>query len=235
MHLTEVKTMANLIIDIETISIESERLEDYKKHFEPVEPVVDEEEPEINPKTGKPKRKAKAKSSSGKVRSKKSEKPGLHWLTGRVIVACVKPEGKEPVAFSDDDEEKLLVALHEYLMARYPYTIITYNGKSFDVPFLVMRGALYGLDFASVLPSDRYSKSHFDVYENTAGGKWGLPAKLSELAWFLGLPDVEGAGSQVQEQYNAGDIEGIIEHCKSDVTTTESIYKMLFGRKQRKL
>jgi hypothetical protein len=54
------------------------------------------------------------------------------------------------------------------------------------------------------------------------------------LAWYLGLPDVEGAGSKVQEQYDSGDFEGIIEHCKSDVTTTEMIHKILFGRKQRK-
>jgi uncharacterized protein YprB with RNaseH-like and TPR domain len=230
--------LTNYVLDIETIA--NDRLNDYKKHFEPPEVVVVEEpepEPEINPKTGKPKRaKAKPKpKSEGRAKARKSERAGLHWLTGRIVVVCVKPDGQEPVVFADDDEETMLVALHEYLMSRFPYTIITFNGKSFDVPFLVMRGAIYGLDFASVLPSDRYSKSHFDIFEIVGGGKWGLPCKLSELAWYLNLPDVEGTGSKVQEQYDSGDFEGIIEHCKSDVETTEKIYKILFGRKQRKL
>lgn len=232
--------MTNYVLDIETISIDSDRLNDYKEHFEPAPPEPEPEpetEPEINPKTGKPKRKAaKPKpKSEGRAKAPKSAKPGLHWLTGRIVCVCVKPDGQEPVAFGDEDEEALLVALHEYLMARFPYTLITFNGKAFDVPFLVMRGALYGLDFASLMPSDRFSKSHFDVFENVGGGKWGLPCKLSELAWYLGLPDVEGAGSKVQEQYDAGDFQAIIDHCKSDVVTTEGIYKIMFGKKQRKL
>lgn len=230
--------MSNIILDIETIA--NDRLHEYKEHFEPAPPEPEpEEEPvvEINPKTGKPKRaKAKPKpKGEGRAKAKKSDKPGLSWLTGRVIVACIKPQGKEPIAFADDDEEKLLVALHEYLLARFPYTVVTFNGKSFDQPFLVMRGMLYGLDFASVLPSDRYSKSHIDLFETIGGGKWALPCKLSEAAWFFGLPDVEGSGKDVQRMYDENDIEGIINHCKSDVETTEKLFNIVYGRKQRKV
>lgn len=230
--------MVNIIIDIETIA--NERINEYKQTFEPAKPEPEpEEEPvvEINPKTGKPKRaKAKPKpKSEGRAKSPKSAKPGLHWLTGRVICVGVKPDGKEPVMFADDDEEKLLVALHEYLLARFPYTIVTYNGKSFDQPFLVMRGMLYGLDFASLLPSDRYSKSHVDLFEMVGSGKWALPCKLSEAAWFFGIPAVVGSGSEVQEQYDKGDIDGIIDHCKSDIETTEKLFHIVMGKKQRKM
>lgn len=224
--------MQTFILDIETIA--SKRLEEYRRQFEPAPPEPEpEEEPEINPKTGKPKRKAKAKSAP-RAKSLKSDKPGLSYLTGRIICTGLKPDGKTPIMFADENEKQMLSDLYEYLEERQPLGVVTYNGRAFDVPFITMRGLLYNLDFANVLPQDRYSKSHVDLYE-VIGGKWGMSCKLAELAWFLGLEAVEGKGSDVQQMYDEGRLEDIIAHCKSDIITTEKIYHRIMGeRKPRK-
>jgi hypothetical protein len=223
--------LSNIFIDIETIA--SGRLEEYRKKFEPAPPEPEpEEEPEINPKTGKPKRKAKPKSTS-RAKTLKSDKPGLSYLTGRIICAGVKPENMPAYMIVDNNEKALLEDLYDYLAARQPCTTIGYNSRAFDLPFITMRGLLYNMDFTSFFPQERYSKSHVDIYE-LIGGKWGMSCKLSELAWFLGLEDVEGSGSEVQRLYDAGDLQAISDHCQSDIETSEKIYFILRGSKKRK-
>ena len=135
--------------------------------------------------------------------------------------------------YMDESEKEMLTEAYEYLEDRQPLAIVGFNSKAFDVPFLVMRGILYNLDFASVLPQDRYSKSHIDLYE-VIGGKWGMSCKLAELAWFLGLEAVEGSGKDVQQMYDEGRLEDIIAHCKSDIITSEKIYHRLIGDRRRK-
>lgn len=229
--------MQTFILDIETIA--SKRLNEYREKFEPAPPEPEpEEEPavEINPKTGKPKRaKAKPKpKAASRAKSLKSDKPGLSYLTGRIICVGLKPENKTPIMYADENEKQMLTELYEYLEERQPLGIVGFNSKAFDVPFINMRGLLYNLDFANVLPQDRYSKSHIDLYE-VIGGRWGMSCKLAELGWFLGLDAVEGKGSDVQQMYNEGRLEDIIAHCKSDIITTEKIYHRIMADRKRKL
>jgi predicted PolB exonuclease-like 3'-5' exonuclease len=229
--------MSNYILDIETIA--NERLGNYKETFEPAPPEPEpevEEEVRISPKTGKPlKAKAKPKpKSEGRAKARKSDKPGLSYLTGRIICVGIKPENKAPVMLVNKDEEALLQELYDYMAARAPFTVISFNGRSFDIPFITMRGLLYNINFADVLSQERFSKTHIDLYE-TIGGKWGMSCKLAELAWFLGLEAVEGKGSEVQDMYDRGDLQSISDHCQSDIETTEKIYFILHGSKKRKV
>lgn len=218
-----------LILDIETISIASETLEDYKRKFEPAPPQT---EPEPIDEEAPKKRKKKATVGVKDDRKKrKSDKPGLNFLTGRIVCTVVKPVGGKPMVFAQEDEDILLLGLYDYLITKRPVELVTFNGRGFDVPFIVMRGLLHGLDFAHLLPTKKYDKLHIDLYEDILGGKWGMGGKLRELAWFFGLEDVEGNGAEVQALYDSGDLEGIISHCVSDVETTEALYrKLLPGR-----
>lgn len=228
--------MSNIFIDIETIA--SQRLEEYRKKFEPAPPEPEpevEEEVRISPKTGKPlKAKAKPKpKSTSRAKSLKSDKPGLSYLTGRIICAGVKPENMPAYMIVDNNEKALLEDLYDYLAARQPCTTIGYNSRAFDLPFITMRGLLYNINFADMFPQERYSKAHVDIYE-LIGGKWGMSCKLNELAWFLGLEDVEGSGAEVQKLYDEGNLQAISDHCQSDIETCEKIYFILRGSKKRR-
>lgn len=224
-----------IIIDIETAPIKKERLDSYIATFEP-ELLVEEEpewvevETDEKPKKGKKKPKAK---KAPKVGSK-AAKGGLHWLTGQICCVGVKPIGEEPVMFADEEEEVVLVGLFDYLSSVYPYTMVTFNGTDFDLPFLRMRGLLHGLDFSTLLPLEKFSKQHIDIYA-VLGGKWQLPAKLSEYCWYFGINEICDSGASVAEQFAHGDIDAIIRHCRGDVVGTEKLYRKVFpGGKKRK-
>lgn len=194
--------MAKVVLDIETVA--SDRLVEYQKAFEPED---------ITKKI------------------KRSDKPGLHWLTGKVVCICVKPLGKPLMTFCDEDEGAILSALYDCLLTLRPVNLITFNGRSFDVPFILMRGLTHGLDFSALLPRDKWSKLHMDLYEHL-GGRWGLNAKLSEICWLLGINGICGSGSEIQGLYDNNDFPKIIEHCIGDVEAVEQLYNRLFPHGQ---
>lgn len=223
------------MLDIETVSIDRERLESYKTKFEPAI-LVAEPEPEVEP-AAKPKK--KTKKTEGSVakdkRKLKSERPGLHWLVGKVVCVGLKSVGKPVEMYCNEDEDLVLTTLYEGLLEKRPVDLITFNGKAFDVPFINMRGLVNGLDFSHLLPNERYTKMHLDLYEHL-GGKWGMNAKLAELCWMFGIDCIEGAGNEMQHLYDQGDFEGIANHCRGDVEATEQLYLKLFphGRAETK-
>lgn len=217
-----------IVLDIETVSIDSEQLEDYKARFEPKPP-----EPEPGPEIeeGSKKRRSKTKKTVSSVvdrkRKLKSDRPGLHWLVGKLVCVGLKPIGKPAEMYCNEDEELVLTMLYEGLLEKRPIDLITFNGKAFDIPFINMRGLVHGLDFTHMLPNDRYSKMHLDLFE-TIGGKWNSNARLSELCWMFGIDCIEGEGNQMQKLYDQGDLEGIVNHCRGDVEATEQLYLKMF-------
>jgi len=219
-----------ITLDIETASIDSERLASFKARFEPKPPEPD---PELEEEA--PKKRKKAAKKEEKPKKLKSDRAGLHFLTGRVVCVGAKIFGRTPDMFAQEEEEITLAGLYTYLDSRQPFTLVTFNGRDFDVPMLYMRGLLHGFDFSQVLPMDKYSKNHIDLYQHL-GGRWGMNGKLAELAWHFGIEDgLEGSGSDVQKDFDNGDWDGIIEHCRADVITTEKLYQKMFpfGQKKR--
>ena len=216
---------AVVTFDIETAAIDRERLEDFKHRFEPKPP---EPEPAAEVEEEKPKKKKKLAKKEDRPKKLKSDRAGLHYLTGRVVCAGAKNFGKKAEMFAHEEEEILLAGLYEYLDNYRPFTLVTFNGREFDVPFVYMRGLLHGFDFSQVLPMDKFSKSHIDLYQHL-GGKWGMNGKLSELAWHFGIEDgLDGSGADVQKNFDNGNWEEIIAHCRADVETTEKLYIRLF-------
>jgi DNA polymerase elongation subunit (family B) len=220
-----------LTLDLETASVDKARIEEFKKRFEPKPP-----EPEPEPEEEeKPKKRKKATKKEEKPKKLKSDRAGLHFLTGRVVCVGTKFVGRAPQMFADENEEIILAGVHDYIYDHPSFTLVTFNGRDFDLPMLYMRGLLHGFDFAQLLPMEKYSKSHIDLYQHL-GGRWGMNGTLAELAWHFGLADgLDGHGSSIQQQFDNGDWESIIAHCRADVEVTEGLYLKLFpnGRKKR--
>lgn len=226
---------SSLVIDLETVPIDVDRLDSYIRTFEPSllieeEPewveVETDEKPKKGRKKAKPKKDPKPKSKAGSG--------GLHWLTGRIACVGIKPLGKEPVVLIDEDESVIMAGVYEILADNYPFTTITFNGSEFDLPFLRMRGLLHGVDFSGVLPLEKYSKTHLDLYQ-IMGGKWVLPAKLAEYAWYFGITDIVDSGADVARMWENGEFDRIANHCRGDVIATEGLYYRIFpGGKKRK-
>jgi uncharacterized protein YprB with RNaseH-like and TPR domain len=187
-----------LVLDIETIPLDKERLDEYKEKFE----------------------------ATSKKKNKRSSKGGLHFLTGRLVCAGVKPVGAMECTFADEEEAVIIEGLVGYLRECRIDQLITFNGKLFDLPFIRLRAALYGYDITNYLPFERYSKQHYDIYEQL-GGKWGLNCSLAEYAWHFGLDTIVDHGSDIAKMYKKNDWDGIVQHNVGDLITTEALYKKL--------
>lgn len=183
-----------------------------------------------------------------KERQKWINKAALSPVTGKVICVGLWEDDSEPVTFTGDDEIEILAKTADMLWgddrsgtgSMWP-TIITYNGKKFDLPFLRYRYMVHGVelprpDLFFQRPYD--DRPHVDLLDllsdrgrNTL---WGKGMSLDEVAKRFGC-EAEDAilGDKVSDVYKniqQGDYEAwdlISEHCKADLIRTRAIYSKI--------
>jgi hypothetical protein len=109
--------------------------------------------------------------------------------------------------------------------------IVTFNGRGFDVPFLVTRSLILGIPARVDLLSSPFSlRPHLDLYRLLGHGHGGLGStSLDVTCWALGIESPKGAmdGSMVAPTYARGDIEAIATYNAADVRATASVYRHL--------
>jgi uncharacterized protein len=127
------------------------------------------------------------------------------------------------------DEPSAIWALVSQLEPNLSF--ITFNGRSFDIPYIKQRLAYYGLD----APLDNL---HFDVLHFT---RRALKHKLSDcrldtVEKYLGIKrDINVPGALVPHFYdtylrtkNVGPLIPIVEHNKQDLITLASLFSKLY-------
>ncbi|MEY3161867.1 MAG: hypothetical protein RIT25_1858 [Planctomycetota bacterium] len=105
-------------------------------------------------------------------------------------------------------------------------TVVTFNGKNFDIPFLVTRSLIHGIPARVDLTKAFALQPHLDLYEVVAKTTGG-PGKLDVVCWALGVESPKGAmdGSMVAPAYDRGDYERIAEYNAHDVRATAEVYR----------
>ena len=118
-------------------------------------------------------------------------------------------------------------------------TLVTFNGRSFDIPLLELAAFRYGINVGSWLsttgpnyqqPRYRYNTSaHFDLYEIlTNFGSSRLTGGLNLAANMLGKPGkMDTQGCMVQDMYDQGQLEEINDYCRCDVLDTYFVFLRL--------
>jgi DNA polymerase elongation subunit (family B) len=108
--------------------------------------------------------------------------------------------------------------------------LVTYNGRSFDGPFLTLRSALLGVEPSRSFSPYRYSFSrHCDLAEVISFfGARGLES----LDFWCRQAGIESPkkgldGSKVGEAYENGEIEKIGRYCLEDARATAELFKTL--------
>jgi predicted PolB exonuclease-like 3'-5' exonuclease len=109
--------------------------------------------------------------------------------------------------------------------------LVTYNGRSYDGPTLMIRSAQLGIDARRDLVGYRYDISeHCDLMDvlDFQGSRW----PSYSLDYWCRRFDVESPkgsidGSQVSRAYRDGRIEDIGEYCLRDVRATAQLYGKL--------
>ncbi len=110
-------------------------------------------------------------------------------------------------------------------------SLITFNGRSFDIPYIKQRLAYYGLDAPLENP-------HFDILHFTRRAlKHKLPdCRLDTVEKYIGIKrDINIPGALVPHFYetylktkNVGPLVPIVEHNKQDLLTLGSLFSKLY-------
>lgn len=118
-------------------------------------------------------------------------------------------------------------------------TLVTFNGRSFDIPLLELAAFRYGINVGTWLamngpnyqqPRYRYNtSSHFDLYEFlTNFGSTRLTGGLNLSASMLGKPGkMDTQGHMVQDMYDEGKLAEINDYCRCDVLDTYFVFLRL--------
>lgn len=151
-----------------------------------------------------------------------------------VTVLAVPPPGREDDEFPPwmrmMSEADLLRAF--WLLAGRADVVVTYNGRGFDVPFLVARSLIHGIPVTVDLMGYGM-RPHLDLFKVLAsggarsGGRGLGPSSLDVVCWSLGITSPKGEmdGSMVAPTYARGDIEMIAEYNRGDVRATAAVYQ----------
>ena len=124
-------------------------------------------------------------------------------------------------------------------------TLVSFNGRGFDVPLLELAAFRFGLQISDWFqsgarsfdqPRYRYNtKSHLDLCELlTNHGSTRFNGGLSLAANLLGKPGkMDVQGDMVQDMYDAGRLAEINDYCRCDVLDTYFVFlrsQVLLGR-----
>ncbi|MGL4943054.1 MAG: 3'-5' exonuclease [Thermoguttaceae bacterium] len=118
---------------------------------------------------------------------------------------------------------------------KYPgTTLVTFNGRGFDIPMLELAAFRYGIEIPKWFGADnksdpryRYNTNrHLDLYDKlTNFGATRFSGGLNLAATVLGKPGkMDVAGGMVQELYNTGQIDRIHDYCRCDVLDTYFVF-----------
>jgi DNA polymerase elongation subunit (family B) len=175
---------------------------------------------------------------------------GLSPGTGRIIVIGMQnisagPRGGVLVEGEESDwteggpmgfrvfrgDERALLGEFWRLVARAG-RIVTFNGRQFDGPFLMLRSAMLGVAPTLNLTGYRYSlEQHCDLAEvlsfhGATREHFGLDYWCRRFG--ITSPKEEGLqGALVQQVYEEGGLEQIVAYCVRDVVATAGLYAAL--------
>ena len=170
-----------------------------------------------------------------KNRAAVAKAAALNPRTGR-IVAIGLYNDLEPdrqlrevchVAGSDTSEADIIGAAMQEMYANAP--LVTFNGLSFDLPYLHVRAAILGLRIPYPVGAmlRRYSTTHhIDLMAILSN--WDRAAKGDTLhGWCraFGIPVADDTkGADIAAMVERGDYEGVAAHCLSDIRLTAALY-----------
>ena len=160
--------------------------------------------------------------------------PSHRTLCASLLVADQVPYGRWEFAIESvkfDDDQAAIMRIDELLSNR---RCISYNGRGFDLPVLLMaagRASLYECrNLTDAWASKRYSGSHIDVADLASSYGAAPRVSLEMLCQAAGIPvKTNGSGADVATMLEEEGIESVIQYCEEDVASTLVLFAMLQG------
>lgn len=131
-------------------------------------------------------------------------------------------------------EEKIIEDFWK-ILSKYPASVlVSFNGRNFDCPFLMLRSAIHNIrPTRNLMAGTKFNyPSHIDLADEFtfyAGFGFGATKRFNfdfyARSFGITSPKSEGVdGSKVNQLYLDGHIEEIAEYCLRDVTATWDLF-----------
>jgi len=155
-------------------------------------------------------------------------------IFSRIIVIGTMEPGKAPKQFHGENEKKILEDFWKEMAARSPLRVITFNGYSFDIPFIYVRSRINRVRPTVEICTYKYGmekSNHFDcmlALSHLGTFPW---VSLEILCKAHGIPvskDREGS-EVIANLYEKRDWKAILEHNKGCLELTEKLYEKCCG------
>lgn len=214
--------MAKLVFDIETLGFPLESFDEVQQDYLMRFAETEEEKEEAIRKLNLTAPTAQViaigmmnpETSAGQVLFQSPEKEAFSSADGSI-------------EFCSGDERFLLERFWE-TVTHYDQ-IITFNGRSFDCPFLMLRSAIVGVKPSRNLLPSRYSPVHIDLLDQLTF--YGAARKFSLdfycKAFGIKSPKSEGiTGLDLGDLFHVGKYREIAEYCLGDLKATAELYRI---------
>jgi len=161
------------------------------------------------------------------------ENLALDPCTGRIICIGVHwVELDRSRVYCQSDERELLANFWSDIGQIRPQRFVTFNGKSFDFPYINIRSAIMGVPVPRDVQLDtrRYStERHFDVREVLVNYDRYRKGTLEFFCEIFGVPSPKNGinGRTVGDYFKAGQLEQIAQYCLADCRATSELYLKL--------
>ena len=158
------------------------------------------------------------------------------------VLAGVETVNADKVSESRQNNEKAeeaLVRTFWQRLEKFPGTLVSFNGRGFDLPVLELHALKYGCRLPRYFSGkSRYrfsDEGHYDLYDFlTNYGVHRLRGGFNVLAKMIGLPGKTNIdGSMVQQLWQDGHSDDIHRYCRNDVIQTYFLFlrvELLRGR-----
>ncbi len=165
-------------------------------------------------------------------RSEEERKKLLNPIDSKIIAIGIKAKEENPQIFYGQEREMLEGFWKSINKHKQKNTkIIGFNIKDFDLPFLVTRSFINGVEIEPFI-----LKEIIDMREKLSAYKWGnVRGKLKEFAKILSIPVLGIEGDKVNELYLNNEHEKIKEYLVKDLEITEMLYERMVKLKIDKI
>lgn len=206
-----------IIVDVETVAIA-----DAADYIEPVSAPSNYKDP------------AKIAEYIAKAEVKQRDEAGLYPYTARVIAVGWCESGDEVEHVLTCDTEAREASVLRELWSRvldsttgHVMPLVTFNGRRFDLPLLMVRSTLLGVEHPT-LNLDRYRSPHPDMLELLTYNGVLDYRSLTFFAKRFGLDTSDAfSGKEVAGLYEDQNWDAIKAHCVSDVRLTRQLAERL--------
>lgn len=220
--------MKELIFDIETVGYPFESFDEYQQEYLLRFANLEETEEKRQQKTEETIRYLNLSALTAQIVA-----IGLYDIGIKKGLILFQSDSKEHYKSENGEftfhsgDEKFIIKKFWEIITKYD-RLISFNGRGFDAPFLLLRSALLRIKPTKNLISYRYdSKSHCDLLEQFTF--YGLTRKYN-LDFYCKAFGIESSkrgevtGYNINEIFNQKRFREIAEYCSKDLLATKELY-----------